>query len=177
MTLAGADLRIEAPCHHPETPATPASLSMPWHAKPGCPEHHRTVVERMVNALPSSYLLPPRSGELFDNLDACNNRLRGYALAEGFDIVKHGGGTKKIPGSRYKYIFHGINTQNYRKLEDHVEKDSEGKIISRHQRDATSVRQLQCTWSAICSFKSIGKRNSGKKGYILIVQCDTYYGH
>jgi hypothetical protein len=70
-------------------------------AKPGCPEYHRATVERMVNALPSSYLLLPRTGELFDSLDAYNGRLCGYALAEGFDTVKHGGGTKKIPSSRY----------------------------------------------------------------------------
>ena len=25
---------------------------MPWHAKPGCAEHHRAALERMVNALP-----------------------------------------------------------------------------------------------------------------------------
>jgi hypothetical protein len=68
---------------------------MPWQAKPGCLEHHRVTVERMVNALPSSYLLLPRTGELFDSLDTCNSRLRGYALAEGFDTVKHGGGTKE----------------------------------------------------------------------------------
>lgn len=68
---------------------------MPWHAKPGCPEHQCATVERTVNALPSSYLLLPRTGELFDSLDARNSRLRGYALAEGFDTVKHGGGTKE----------------------------------------------------------------------------------
>jgi hypothetical protein len=71
---------------------------MPWHAKSGCAEHHRAAVERIVNALPPSYLLPPISGEIFDNLDSCTNRLRGYALAEGFDVVRHGGGTKKVPG-------------------------------------------------------------------------------
>jgi MULE transposase domain len=150
---------------------------MPWHAKPGCPEHHRAAVERMVNALPPSYLLPPSSGEVFATIDDCTSRLRGYALAEGFDVVKHGGGTRKIPGSRYRCLFHGSNTQNHRKLEDHVEKDPEGRITSKRQRDATSVRQLQCTWSAICSFKIIGKRSVGERGFVLTVQCDTHEGH
>jgi hypothetical protein len=68
---------------------------MPWYAEPGCPEHHRATVERMVDVLPSSYLLLPHTGELFDGLDTCNSRLRGYALAEGFDTVKRGGGTKE----------------------------------------------------------------------------------
>jgi hypothetical protein len=96
------------------------------------------------------------------------------ALREGFDIVKHGGGTKKAPGSRYKCIFHGMDTQNYRKLEDYVERDSEGRITSKRQKDATSVRQLQCTWSAICSFKTIGKRDIREKGLVLIMQYDAY---
>jgi hypothetical protein len=68
---------------------------MAWEARPGCPPHHRAAVERMVNALPPSYLLPPISGELFDSLEHCNRRLRGWALAEGFDIIRQGGGTKR----------------------------------------------------------------------------------
>jgi hypothetical protein len=150
---------------------------MSWQAKPGCAEHHRAAVERLVNALPPSYLLPPCSGELFDSLDDCNSRLRGYALAEGFDIIRHGGGTQTTPSHRYKCIFHGSSTQNHRKLEDRVERDEEGKITSKRQKDATHVRQLQCTWSALCSFKSIGKRGSGVKGYVLTVQCGTHEGH
>jgi hypothetical protein len=150
---------------------------MPWYAKPGCPEHHRAAVERMVNALPPSYLLPPCSGELFEGLKDCNRRLRGYALAEGFDIVRHGRGTKALPSYRFKCIFHGDATQNHRKLEDHVERDSEGNITSRCQRDVTNVRQLQCPWSALCSFRSIGKRGSGEKGYVLTMQNATHHGH
>jgi hypothetical protein len=117
---------------------------MPWYAKPGCAEHHRAAVERMVNALPPSYLLSPCSGEIFESLEDCNRRLRGYALAEGFDIVRHGGGTKALPSYRFKCIFHGSTTQNHRKLEDHVKKDAEGKIVSKRQKEATNVRQLQC---------------------------------
>jgi hypothetical protein len=59
---------------------------MPWQAKPGCAEHHRAAVERIVNTLPPSWLLKPSSGEIHDSLEGCNRRLRGYALAEGFDI-------------------------------------------------------------------------------------------
>jgi len=131
----------------------------------------------MVNALPPSYLLEPSSGELFEGLEECNRRLRGYALAEGFDIVRHGGGTKALPSYRFKCIFHGSTTQNHRKLEDYVERDSEGKITSRSQREAANVRQLKCPWSALCSFRSIGKRGSGEKGYVLTMQNATHEGH
>jgi MULE transposase domain len=150
---------------------------MPWSAKPGCPRHHRAAVERLVNALPSSYLLPPLSGEVFDSLEDCNRRLRGYALAEGFDVVRKGGGTKANPSYRFKCLFHGSNTQNNRKLEDYVEKDSEGKISSKRQRDATNVRQLQCPWSALCSYRGIGKRGKGAKGFVLTVQFAAHENH
>jgi hypothetical protein len=172
IELLGVEFSCYPPAHLPT-----CSHNMSWKAKPGCPAHHRAAVERIVNSLPPSYLLPPRTGEVFDNLDDCQSRLRGFALAEGFDVVKHGGGTKKAPVSRYRCIFHGIDSRNYRKLEDHVVKDSEGKITSRRKRDATSVRQLQCTWSAICSFKSISKRGLGERGFVLTVQCDIYEGH
>jgi hypothetical protein len=104
---------------------------MSWSAKPGCLPHHRAAVERMVNALPASYLMPPCSGELFDSLDDCTDRLRGFALAEGFDVARTGGGNKRMPGCRYRCLFHGSSTKNCRKLEDHVAKDKEGKIISK----------------------------------------------
>ena len=82
---------------------------MPWHAKPGCLEHYRIIVKRIINVLPSSYLLLPRLGELFDNLNACNNKLRGYTLIKNFDIIKYNESIKKIFSSKYKYIFYNIN--------------------------------------------------------------------
>src|SRR5271155_5830072 len=136
---------------------------MAWQAKTGCADHHRAAVEHMVNALPAAWLLPPQSGEVFDNLGQCNERLRGYALAEGRDIVRNGGGTKLNPSHRFRWIFHGEKTPNNRKLEDRVEYDNEGKITRKRQRGATNVRQLQCPWAALCSYKDIGMRGSGNK--------------
>jgi hypothetical protein len=58
-----------------------------------------------------------------------------------------------------------------------VEKDKEGNVISQRQRDQTTVRQLDCRWSALCSFKDIDKRGSGEKGYVLTVKCGTNNNH
>jgi hypothetical protein len=113
---------------------------MSWSAKPGCAQHHRAAVERLVNSLPQFYLLQPVSGEVFESLEDCNRRLRGYALAEGFNIVRHGGGIKALPSYRFRCIFHGSNTQNNRKLEEYMEWDSEGKISSKRRRKTTNVR-------------------------------------
>jgi hypothetical protein len=44
---------------------------MPFHAKPGCPRYLVDVNEKAVNALPSSYHLPPVTGEVFASIEAC----------------------------------------------------------------------------------------------------------
>ena len=54
-----------------------------------------------MNALPAPYLLPPVTGEVFVSIEACEQRLRGFALAEGFDIAHTGGGSKHFPSARW----------------------------------------------------------------------------
>jgi hypothetical protein len=58
-----------------------------------------------------------------------------------------------------------------------VERDEKGGVVSKRQREATSARQLQCPWSALCSFKDIGKRGTGDKGFVLTVQCEDHQNH
>jgi hypothetical protein len=122
----------------------PNSHNMPWHAKPGCAEHHRAAVKRIVNALPPPWLQPPQTSELFDSLEHCNRRLRGYALAEGFDIVNKGGGTRVNPSWRFRCLFYGEKTRNDRKLEPRVKRGQDGIISSKRQRENTNIRQLRC---------------------------------
>jgi hypothetical protein len=116
---------------------------MSWQAKPGCAEHHRAAVERIINHLPPAWLLPPQSGEVFDSLDHCDRRLRDYSLAEDFNIVRKGGGSKSNPSWRFFCLHHGIATQNTRRLEDRVERDEEGTMTSKRQRDNTVARSRQ----------------------------------
>jgi hypothetical protein len=68
---------------------------MVWHAKPDCPKHLVATLERPVNALPAAWLQLPQTGEVFDSIRDCERRLRGYALAEGFNIVHTGGSGRK----------------------------------------------------------------------------------
>jgi hypothetical protein len=58
---------------------------------PAAPRHLVDVYEKAVNALPSSYHFPPVTGEVFASIEACEQRLRGFALAEGIDIMQTGG--------------------------------------------------------------------------------------
>jgi hypothetical protein len=147
---------------------------MPWHAKPGCSKHHVAALERLVNSFPPGWLLPPNTGKIFASKELCNNRLRAFALAEGFDIVRNGGGTIANPAWRFRCYHHGTATRNHRKLEDRVEKNTEGKITSKRQRAHTHVHQLDCPWAALCSFKSVGKQRSGGKAFVLTMQCDEH---
>ena len=142
---------------------------MSFYAKPGCPSHLVDIYEKAVNALPSSYLLPPVTGEVFASIEACEQRLRGFALAEGLDITHTGGGNKECPGRRWQCVHHGKETRNWRKLEDRIETNEEGKIISRRKRDRTNVGQLTYNWSVRISWKDIGKRGSGNKAFVMTV--------
>jgi len=85
------------------TPASEMSVQPTpvWRAKPRCPKHLVAMLERAMNALPPAWLLQPATGEVFDSIKHCNRRLQGYALAEGFDVVRTGGGIKKVPRARF----------------------------------------------------------------------------
>jgi hypothetical protein len=147
---------------------------MPWHAKSGCAEHHRAAVERIVNLLPSAWLLRPQSGERFDSLDYCDRRLRGYSFTEGFDIVRKGGGSKSNSSWRFFYIHHGLKTQNTRKLENEVTRNERSIITSRRQRENTNIGQLNYKWEGLYSFKELGKKGTSNKGYILTIKCISH---
>jgi len=147
------------------------SFIMVCHAPPACPNHLVDALERAVNALPASWLSPPHTGEVFTTITDCERRLRGFCLAEGFDIVRTGGGTRVAPGARFSCVFHGKETRNWRKLEDHVERDEDGHIASRRQRELTLTGQLDCQWSVRVTWKDIGTRGSGNKGFVVTVTC------
>ena len=104
---------------------------MPWNARPGCPQHHVAALERLVNSYSVQWLSEPQTGEEFNSLEHCNRRLRAFALAEGFDIVRYSRGTRVAPAYRFRCFFHGTETENSRKLEDRVEVDKKGNITSR----------------------------------------------
>ncbi len=142
---------------------------MSFHAKSGCPKHLVAVYERAVNALPTAFLLPPATGEVFDDIPACERRLRGLALAEGFDIAHTGGGYRRVPAGRWQCSQHGKETKNWRKLEVRVEYDEEGTITSKCQREGTNVSQLNCNWLVRVSYKDVGGRGQCEEKLVIVV--------
>ena len=65
-------------------------FAISFYAKPGCPSHLINIYEKVVNTLPSSYLLLLVIGEVFTSIEACKQRLCSFALAKGFNIIYTG---------------------------------------------------------------------------------------
>ena len=96
-------------------------------AHPLCPPHLRKVVEDAVDAFDNAWLLPPQAGEVFDTAKACFRRLQGFAPSRGFAVVTT---TSKTTRAQFACVHHGEKTKNWRGLEDHIERDAEGNIVT-----------------------------------------------
>ena len=103
---------------------------MAWQAKPRYPEHLVATLERAVNNNPSTWRIPPQTGEIFNSIEDYKKRLKGFALAEDFNVMITGTGSKQFPSARFTCIHHGISTKNKRRLEDRVERNKEGVVVS-----------------------------------------------
>ena len=118
-----------------------------------CPNRLVDALGRAVSALPASWLSPPHTGEVFATIADCERRLRGFCLAEGFDVVRSGGRTGAALGARFSCVFHGKGTRNW---QDYVERDEDGRITSRRQRELTRTGQLDCQLSVRVTWKDVG---------------------
>jgi hypothetical protein len=83
---------------------------MVWYAKPGCPAHLVDALQKKVNSFPVAWLEAPLTGEVFDSIDSCRDRLKAFSLAEGFDVVS-GGSTgqyiyRNLVGSDVDQVFY-----------------------------------------------------------------------
>jgi hypothetical protein len=138
-----------------------------WHAHPLCPTHLVPRIESYANSLPASWHDHPFVGELFDSTDHCYTRLQAFAFLSGFAIVKgKGNGGPNDLRARYKCIHHGKETTNWRGLEDSVEKDEHGNIISQRKRQGTFVKKQDCEWAMWVSYKPV-YRGSEEKAWQL----------
>jgi len=118
-----------------------------------CPPHLRGLVEDTVQSFDESWLLPAIEGEVFEPGKACLARLQGFALSRGFAVVT----TSSTAGrARFGCIHHGDESKNWRKLEQHVQRDPESKkIVSKRQREATPKKARGCTWKMYWIVRSL----------------------
>jgi hypothetical protein len=97
-----------------------------------CPEHVKAELELRVRSLPSSFLVAPVDSEVFENAALCQERLQGWALSQGFAIVRKSGSMKQArPRFDFRCIHHGNDTLDTRRLEKHVKRDEDNRITSR----------------------------------------------
>src|SRR5947207_4617816 len=136
-----------------------------------CPPHLRTMVEDAVEAFDSAWLLPPQQGELFDNPKACLRRLQGYALSQGFAVVTR---SSEKGRARFTYIHHSTETRNWRGLEERIERDADGNLLSNRKREDTDANAKDYPWEMYWSVRSVGKRGSGILAGQLGITKDVY---
>jgi hypothetical protein len=142
-----------------------------WTAHPNCPQHVKIELEKPVRPFPPSFLLAPVDGEVFESADLCRERLQGWALSQGFAVVRTSGSLKqKQPHFEFRYIHHGAETSDTRKLEKHVERDKEGRITSRRKQEATNINARSCCYLIILSYRQVERRGSGVYGLVLKLQ-------
>ena len=143
-------------------------------AKPGCPEVSRPLVEGHMASMPASWRIQPRTGETFDSVEAFKDRIVGWSFCDGFYPQESGGGTPQVPSMRLRCTHHAEKTRNYRGLEDRIEKDNQGVVISQRKREATSTGQLSCKYEIRCSYKGYPFRSSPTKTWVLTVKNDEH---
>jgi MULE transposase domain len=152
-----------------------AMATLLWSPHPDCPEHVKPELEARVRSFPPSFLQAPIAGEVFDNPDVCQERLQGWALSQGFAIVRKSGSLQSAkPRFEFRCIHHSNKTANTRQLEDHVERDENDIITSRRKQENTTINARSCPYLVVLSRKQLGRRGSGLFGLVLGVSDDTH---
>ena len=73
-----------------QSPSPEVEIEHPeWKPNPRLHPDLVVVVKKVVNSMPAHYLLPPKTGEEFDLIEAAFNRLQDYTFIKGFLIVKY----------------------------------------------------------------------------------------
>jgi hypothetical protein len=62
-----------------------------------------------------------------------------------------------------------VSTENKRGLENRVERNEKGVMVSRRQREGTLINQTDCGWSVRVFYKGLERKGSDKKAFILII--------
>ncbi len=92
----------------------------------------QTRIEKAIELLPSSHLLPPRDGEAFLSLEGAKTRLQDYAFTRGFALVVEQN-DKQRKTVLFDFSRHHKKQQNISKVE---EKDCQLQSSTRYIKSA-----------------------------------------
>ena len=137
------------------------------------PTHLREPFLRAARTYPLHWLLPPHTDDEFDSSEQCLARLQAFALEQGFAVVTGRVRRDRTPRWQFRCIHHSSKTQNHRKLEEEVERDSKKNILTNRKRDGRVKQKLDCQWECLLSYKAIGG-GSSEKTYRLTVKCSDH---
>jgi hypothetical protein len=120
------------------------------------PTYQRGTFDRAIAGFPSAFLGFPTTGEVFESTAACKAWLQGFSLGQGFAMVV--GKSNKGAFVEFLCIHHSTETRNDRQLEQDIERDPEGKIISRRKHEDTQVNQkLDCKWRCKSKCRNVAR--------------------
>jgi hypothetical protein len=99
------------------------------------------LVKDAVEAFDSAWLLNPKQGEVFESAKDYLRRLERYTLSRGFAVV-----TATSKGrAQFACIHYGVKAKNWRELGNHVTRDKDGNIVTRHKKEETTTNTRDCT--------------------------------
>jgi hypothetical protein len=100
-----------------------------WKAYQLCPAHLRDQIKLFGNAITPSWRLKPFVGDVFETPDHVFARLQAFAFLNGFAVVKWRTAVKD-ERARFRCIHYSPDSKNWRELEQRVERDKDGNILS-----------------------------------------------
>ena len=117
----------------------------PWLPHPRLDETLVPVIQKVIDRTPPEHLIEPSSGEQFDVPDEAYTRLQNYAFSQGFAVVVGSCGKGR---KAYECVHHKSETQNNRKLDDHIGEGSNRKV------EATKLKSKGCDWRCSLAYKA-----------------------
>jgi len=101
------------------------------------PTYLRKPFLRAVNQNPLAWLLQPTTDEVFNSSNRCWARLQAFAFSLGFTVVTGKVYSSRTPRWQFRCIHHSIKSQNNRRLEPEMEKNTKGIIVITRKRNGT----------------------------------------
>lgn len=152
--LRPEDLAVSPPIS-PIAVANPPQIPHPY-----LEEDLHPILQRAIDRIPPSHLLPPSKNEIFDTPDDAWTRLQNYAFSQGFAIVTDQCG-KTNPRKFYRCIHHSIETRNWRKLLEHKREIDPEHGITRLQEN-TKIKAKGCEQRVFIAYKDLTRGRSNK---------------
>jgi len=108
-------------------------------------------VKNAVKGFNNAWLLSLQQKELFETVKVCFCCLQAFALSCSFTVVTT---TFKKNRVQFACIHHDSESKNWRKLKNHIEKNTAEAFVTQQKQD-TSSNTRGCTWELYWSVRSV----------------------